>query len=1473
MHTSSAGFSYRLRLALQALLIVVLSGPAFGYTSQWQWQVSGDTQFFDNKPAAMGRMYTLYPHLSDQVVEKLESFNSETVSYQYRKPPQGPNFAAWVYGVNDPTGVPYDSEGAALEARRAKLAQSVPQCPSPVVTFSGAWVTTNFVVNSNYPNGARRNIQISNIYSYSSGPSGSQCTPSSTTWTEPMTRVRSWSCPSGYSFVWEPVPCRSTLAAASITGHPLPCPECDGAGVSDSVGNPIEVGTANKRQSETDYRGAGLAFTRTYNSQTLESLQGLGVGWSHNYGAKIIMPDGTTPAGLLRGDGHHDILRYVASNHYYSEVGTGLQLQKVGVEWIAYLDTGAREVYDSSGKLIRLIDPSGSITTINYGNDGIASVVGPFGHSLQFVGVGGRIDQIVDPAGQPIQFTYVGDNLTQVSYPGGGSRVYHYENSSFPKYLTGITDEVSARFATFGYDSSGRATLTEHGGGVQRYTLNYLTSTTVVTEPSGASTTYSFTPGNRFRKIVGRLTAGLNSTATVPTYETDFQRRATQRADARGLITQFTYDLNHRTSKTEAFGTASARTTSYLYRSANEDLPTQIDEPGRRTTITYDANANVLTRTVLDTANSVSRTWTYTYNSFGRILTADGPRTDVSDITTYAYYTCTTGAQCGQLYTITNALGHTTTYNSYNAHAQPTQITDANGLVTSLAYDPRQRLVDRCVGSTLPACAGGELTHLDYWPTGLLKKVTNPDASYMEYTYDAAHRLTQINDGALNKIVYTLDNAGNRTAENTYDPGNALRRTHTRIFNTLNQLWKDVNAAGNANVTTTFGYDNDGNQISVSAPLSRNSTSLYDELNRLKQITDPASGITQFGYDANDNLTSVTDPRSLVTSYSYNGFGDLKTQTSPDTGLTTNTYDSSGNLDTSTDSRGAVTDYDYDVANRVTSASFTLSGVTDQTITYGYDVGTNQKGRLTSATDANHTLAWTYDARGRITGKGQTVGGTTLAMGYGYNSAGQLGNMQLPSGANVVFGYNANGQVTSLTLNGATLLSSITYDPFGPITSWTWGNGTSANRAFDTDGKIRQVDNANGASLETFAYDDAFRITGIAEAADPMLSWTYGYDSLDRLNSATKTGTTQGWTYDANGNRLTQTGSAPSTYTNSMTSNRVSSISGSLPRTYTYDTAGNTLSYAGATFTYNNRGRMATATNGGVTATYTYNALGQRIRRTASGITTLYVYDEAGHLSGEYTSGGALIQETVWLGDIPVATLRPNGLGGVTTYYVHADHLNTPRLVTDTSNNIRWKWESDPFGSTIPNENPSVLGLFAYNLRFPGQQYDAVVGLHYNYFRDYDPAVGRYVESDPIGLMGGLNTYLYASATPSSLSDPSGMNPATGAVWGGNAGTAIGGALGGPPGALAGRLIGSGIGAGLGFLILACTDNYEEKCNERFAKEEARCNRFRGRGPKEDPDRWYRACVTRAADRRNLCYSNKGPSDDEPGEYGDRDIP
>jgi RHS repeat-associated protein len=207
-------------------------------------------------------------------------------------------------------------------------------------------------------------------------------------------------------------------------------------------------------------------------------------------------------------------------------------------------------------------------------------------------------------------------------------------------------------------------------------------------------------------------------------------------------------------------------------------------------------------------------------------------------------------------------------------------------------------------------------------------------------------------------------------------------------------------------------------------------------------------------------------------------------------------------------------------------------------------------------------------------------------------------------------------------------------------------------------------------------------------------------------------------------------------------------------RSYTYDAAGNTKSYTGVSFVYNQRGRMTSAATSAGTTNYLYNALGQLVQKSGAGGTTLLLYDEAGHLLGEYSSTGTLIQETIWMDNVPVATLRPNG-SAVTIYYVHTDHLNAPRIVTQSSsdNSVRWLW-----GGNAANQNPLSLGTFIYNLRFPGQYYMAETGLFYNYFRDYDPQTGRYIESDPIGLSGGINTYVYASGNPVSRVDPLGLD-------------------------------------------------------------------------------------------------------------------
>lgn len=209
--------------------------------------------------------------------------------------------------------------------------------------------------------------------------------------------------------------------------------------------------------------------------------------------------------------------------------------------------------------------------------------------------------------------------------------------------------------------------------------------------------------------------------------------------------------------------------------------------------------------------------------------------------------------------------------------------------------------------------------------------------------------------------------------------------------------------------------------------------------------------------------------------------------------------------------------------------------------------------------------------------------------------------------------------------------------------------------------------------------------------------------------------------------------------------------------TYSYAASGQITGDAVRTFTYNDAGRMV-GVSGGVSAAYVHNALGQRVKKTVDGVTSYFVYDETGQLIGEYDASGALVEEIVWLGNIPVATLRDCSCGDA-IFYIHTDHLNTPRKITKRSvTDVVWRWDSDPFGNGVANTDPDGDGTqFAFNLRFPGQYADNETGLNYNYFRDYDPATGRFIESDPIGLDGGINTYAYGLSNPITNIDPDGL--------------------------------------------------------------------------------------------------------------------
>ncbi|WP_293998480.1 hypothetical protein [Sphaerotilus sp.] len=180
-------------------------------------------------------------------------------------------------------------------------------------------------------------------------------------------------------------------------------------------------------------------------------------------------------------------------------------------------------------------------------------------------------------------------------------------------------------------------------------------------------------------------------------------------------------------------------------------------------------------------ARAIVREQKWTYNAFGQILTHDGPRTDVADITTYTYYSDTVADHTlGDLKSVTNAAGKVVNYTQYNKHGQVLSMTDANGVVTAYTYDLRQRLKSVAVG--------GQLTQYDYDLAGQLKKVTQPDGSTVGYDYDDAHRLTAVYDNLGNRIDYVLDNAGNRKEEKVTDPGGMLKRKLARVIDALGRV-------------------------------------------------------------------------------------------------------------------------------------------------------------------------------------------------------------------------------------------------------------------------------------------------------------------------------------------------------------------------------------------------------------------------------------------------------------------------------------------------------------------------------------------------------------------------------------------------------------------------------------------------------------------------------------------------------------
>ncbi len=572
--------------------------------------------------------------------------------------------------------------------------------------------------------------------------------------------------------------------------------------------------------------------------------------------------------------------------------------------------------------------------------------------------------------------------------------------------------------------------------------------------------------------------------------------------------------------------------------------------------------------------------------------------------------------------------------------------------------------------------------------------------------------------------------------------------------------------------SAAFEYDAEGHRTRASvgaADAGVTTVTRYDGLGRPVSTTNGAKGVTQYGFDGVDRPLYVADPRTLITEYVTDGLGNAQLL-SPDTGERKNRFDEAGNLLSSTDARGAVTTLTYDAANRPLSVTQVL-GTERRTTVFAYEQ--TAEGRLASAQTPETVSTYTYQRFGKLTSETRTIAampGTnaaavTLALSYSYDAYGQLSSVLYPSGRRVYF--TSFGQnPTSISLMNLPLLSEIQSGPSGLAESWNWNMSAGLVthlRSFDSAGRMvryplgklmRDVKYDSVGLPVTYSHFDPIQNTTVA-AEDQA----FAYDPLGRLVSATRGAATTTFEYDENGNRRSQTVAGQTRlFTVSPTSNALLSATNPA-QAFTYDAVGNTLANGRYVATYSAANRLSSLTVGGVTTFSTYDERGRRVRKfssTGPASTVLYAYDAKDHLVGEYGASGETLREFIWLGDIPVVMMVPNAntAAGVDAYFIHADHLNTPRVVVDRSGAIRWRWlNADPFGAGAPEP---IAGGVTCHLRLPGQVFDPETGLHANHHRDYDPVLGRYLQSDPIGLAGGLNTYVFVNNSPTSAVDADG---------------------------------------------------------------------------------------------------------------------
>ncbi|WP_251095005.1 putative T7SS-secreted protein [Streptomyces sp. Caat 7-52] len=938
----------------------------------------------------------------------------------------------------------------------------------------------------------------------------------------------------------------------------------------------------------------------------------------------------------------------------------------------------------------------------------------------------------------PLNRTDDGYTLTN---PKSG-QVRHFTDRSPGLALLEQLDDRNGNWITFEYDAAGSPSAIVHSGG-HRLLLSTADGRVTALHLAGAAPDGTDQGLIRYGYTDGHLTEVVNSSGRPMRFGYDEDGRITSWTDTND--SRFTYVYDDEDRCTHQSGAAGHLRSTFTYGPADPDTgehtTTITDSHGHTSRYLINRRCQVVAET-----DAVGATTRYVRDRYNRLLSTTDP------------------------------LGHTTTF----------EYDEAGSLTRAIRPDGREaRAESNDLGLPVKVVnPDGTVIRQTYDDRGNLTSVTDPTGQTTRFTYTRAGHLTSVTDPLGNTTTVVCDRAG-LPLEIT-DPLGATTRYER------DALGRPTTITDPTGATTLLEWSLEGHLTRRTSPDGTTETWTYDGEGNCTSRTDPIGGVTHFEYTHFDLLTARTGPDGVRYEFDHDTELRLTKVTNPQ-GLTwTYEYDAAGRLTTETDFDDRTLTYGYDPAGRLTSRRNTLDEVTSfernelgqillkdtagRITTFAYDL-TDQLAQATGPDGATLTLL--RDRHGRL--RSETVNGRTLK--YTYDTVGRRTGRTTPTGAETTWSYDAAGRRTGMVASGRTI--DFTYDEAGRELARTIADAITQQHTFDVPGRLtsQSVTGAEGRTIHRRTY--TYRADGNLIGIDDRLSGSrrFDLDATGRVTAVHAANWTERYAYDEAGNQTeanwpSDHPGAEATGPRSYVGTRIT-CAGNVR--YEHDALGRItlrqktrLSRKPDTWHYEWDAEdhlTSVITPDGTRWRYTYDPLGRRTAKLRMAGDSETIVERV-----DFTwDGTTLCEQTTTSEDLPnpvTITWDHQGLRPLTQteritaadapqaeidsrfFAIVTDLVGTPNELIDEQGEIAWRTRSTLWGTTAWATDST-----AYTpLRFPGQYYDPETGLHYNYFRHYDPETARYLTADPLGLIPAPNPAIYVE-NPQVRSDALGLAP------------------------------------------------------------------------------------------------------------------